>query len=50
MRLEEELKRECGKEISQCDNHELYEGLLALVQQEAAKRERRKSIISRQSF
>ena len=39
MRLEEELKRECGKEISQCDNHELYEGLLALVQQEAAKRE-----------
>ena len=39
MRLAEELKRQCGKEISKCDNHELYEALLALVQQEAVKRE-----------
>ncbi|NBH73672.1 glycogen/starch/alpha-glucan family phosphorylase [Clostridiaceae bacterium] len=38
-KIAEELKKQCGKEISQCNNHELYEALLALVQKEAAGRE-----------
>ena len=38
-KIAEELKKRCGKEISLCDNRELYYGLLALVQEEAGKRE-----------
>lgn len=53
-KIAEELKKRCGKEISLCDNRELYYGLLALVQEEAGKREisdgKKKVIIFRQSF
>ena len=48
MNITENLKKQCGKEISQCSNQELYEALLALTGK--AKKERRKSIMSRQSF
>ncbi len=41
MNFAENLKKQCGKEISQCSNHELYEALLALVQKEAICRESR---------
>lgn len=34
------LKEQCGRDIAQCGNRELYEALLALVQKEAAGRER----------
>ncbi len=39
MKLPEELKKKCGKELSACSNRELYEALMALVQEEAIKRE-----------
>ena len=39
MNITENLKKQCGKEISQCSNQELYEALLALVQKEAINRE-----------
>ena len=39
MNLAEQLSTQCGKEISQCTNHELYTALLALVQNAAAKQE-----------
>ena len=34
------LKEQCGRDIAQCGNRELYEALLALVTKEAAGRER----------
>ena len=39
MNLAEQIAAQCGKEIPQCTNHELYEGLLAMVQKEAMTRE-----------
>lgn len=39
MNLAEQIKATCKKEINQCSNHELYEALLHLVQEEAAKKE-----------
>ncbi len=38
-KLAEALKEKCGKEIQACDNRQLYQALLAMVQEEAAKRE-----------
>ena len=40
-KIAEELRKRCGKEIGLCSNRELYDGLLALVQEEAGKRESR---------
>ncbi len=37
--LAERLKNQCGKEIKDCSNYELYQALLAMVQKEACKRE-----------
>ncbi len=39
MNLTEQIQVQCGKEISRCTNHELYEALLSLVQKEAMTRE-----------
>jgi len=39
MNLSERLTARCGRPLAQCSNRELYEGLLALVQEEAAARE-----------
>ncbi len=37
--LSERLVSVCGKPLADCGNHELYEGLLTLVQEEATKKE-----------
>lgn len=38
-KIAEGLRRQCGKELSLCDNRELYHALMALVQEEAGKKE-----------
>ena len=37
--LAEKLRSQCGREIKECSDRELYQALLSIVQKEALKRE-----------